>query len=42
MTLFYAAMRWFGRPSNWEASTDLGDLLTAGLTAVLGVAALRP
>ena len=20
-------MRWFGRPSNWEASTDLGDVL---------------
>ena len=26
-TLFRAAMRWFGRPSNWEASTDLGDVL---------------
>ena len=20
-------MRWFGRPSNWDASTDLGDVL---------------
>ena len=25
--LFRAAMRWFGKPSNWEASTDLGDVL---------------
>ena len=25
--LFRAAMRWFGRPSNWEASTDMGDVL---------------
>ena len=27
VTLFREAMRWFGRPSNWEASTDLGDVL---------------
>ena len=27
VTLFRAAMRWFGRPSNWDASTDLGDVL---------------
>lgn len=27
VTLFKAAMRWFGRPSNWDASTDLGDVL---------------
>ena len=27
MALFKAAMRWFSRPSNWEASTDLGDVL---------------
>ena len=26
VTLFRAAQRWFGRPSNWEASTDLGDV----------------
>ena len=26
VTLFRAAMRWFGRPSNWGASTDLGDV----------------
>ena len=26
VTLFQAAMRWFGRPSNWDASTDLGDV----------------
>ena len=26
VTLFYTALRWFGRPSNWEASTDLGDV----------------
>ena len=26
-TLFRAAMGWFGKPSNWEASTDLGDVL---------------
>ena len=25
--LFNAAMRFFGKPSNWEASTDLGDVL---------------
>ena len=25
--LFRGAMRWFGKPSNWEASTDLGDVL---------------
>ena len=28
VALFRAAMRWFGRPSNWQASTDLGDVLT--------------
>ena len=27
VTLFNAALRWFGRPSNWDASTDLGDVL---------------
>ena len=27
VTLFKAAMRWFGRPSNWKASTDLDDVL---------------
>ena len=26
VTLFNAALRWFGRPSNWDASTDLGDV----------------
>ena len=26
-TLFMGAMRFFGKPSNWEASTDLGDVL---------------
>ena len=26
VTLFHAAMRWFGKPSNWDASTDLGDV----------------
>ena len=26
VTLFHASMRWFGRPSNWDASTDLGDV----------------
>lgn len=26
VALFYAAMRWFGRPSNWDASTDLGNV----------------
>ena len=27
VTLFQSAMRWFGRPSNWDASKDLGDVL---------------
>ena len=26
VTLFHAALRWFGRPSNWESSTDMGDV----------------
>ena len=26
VTLFHAAQRWFGRPSNWDTSTDLGDV----------------
>ena len=26
-TLFREALRWFGRKSNWDASTDLGDVL---------------
>ena len=27
VALFKATLRWFGRPSNWEASTDVGDVL---------------
>ena len=27
VTLFREAMRFFGKPSNWEASTDMGDVL---------------
>ena len=41
-TLFMGAMRFFGKPSNWEASTDLGDVLAWIEDALARVVRLRP